>query len=708
MSAVLQLSPSNNNSNYFNREFSWLEFNKRVMHQAIDEVNPLLERVKFLAISASNIDEFCMVRQAYLLHEYKINSQTKTPDGLTIEEQVLEVQIRTKELVDGQYKIWSKLSKELEKNGINLIKRKDFDQQDSECVHKYFIDNLKHALTPFAIDAAHPFPHIHNLGCVVVLSLKSTIEKNKTFFAAVPLPTTLSRFVPVGNKYTTLDEAILCECEELFPNCMILQSATINIVRDTEIELLEDSGNFIMNFESLVKSRKVGDIIQIRVDKKIDQDMTQFLCKQFDIETDAIFNTNDMVKLADLMWLYKLDYPELKFAPYICAKSPVAKDFAGDIIGAIKANDFIIHHPYASFGTVIKFLEQAATDPKVVAIKQTLYRTGNESEIVNALITAAEAGKAVTVVMELKARFDEEANIKWARNLENAGAQVVFGLLGMKTHAKMSLVVRREKNKLVSYAHLSTGNYNSSTAGSYTDISYFTCKPDICNDVSAVFNYLTSYIKPTNLTQISASPVNIRSHLIELIDKEIEFAKQGKSGSIWIKANALVDTDLIDALYKASNAGVKINMVIRGICTLKPGIKGLSENIQVRSIIGRYLEHSRIYCFGNGGLLPAKNAKIFISSADWMRRNMDMRVEIMVPIMDEMVREQIMHKVMMSNLIDEKNSWELTSEGTYNKVTPKSSGFSSYDYFMSNPHLINEDGNITLFKKINAIREKAK
>lgn len=678
---------------FINRELSWLRFNTRVLDEARNRRNPLLEKIRFLSISSSNLDEFFMVRVAGLKSQVSHQVTSRSKDGLLPSEQLEEIALYANKLMKNQQKIWLNLKEQLKKEQIHILSQKDLSKSERQWLREYFMKRIFPVLSPIAVDPAHLFPFLPNLGLAVICELK----KKKGFeshLTIIPFPLKLERFIALpqkenGSQSFVLIEDIIALCSDVFfPERTINSSGLMRITRDSEIEIEEEAEDLVGQFESAVKQRRRGGVIRLEVNKTVPSHIRNILTKEFDVTAQDIIEHDALVDLTALSELY--DYcqeSKLKFEPYIERSPERVSDFGGDCFAAIAKKDFVVHHPYETFDVVVNFLHQAARDPDVIAIKQTLYRTSKDSPIVKALIEAAEAGKSVTVMVELKARFDEEANIRWARDLERVGAQVVFGVLKLKTHAKVSLVVRRENGHLQSYAHFGTGNYHPVTARTYVDLSYFTCDDALCADAAYLFNFLTGYSYTDAYQKLIVSPFALRDKLVSLIDQEIAFATAGKPASIWVKLNALIDPIIIDKLYQASQVGVKIDLVVRGICGLRPGIKGLSENITVKSIVGRFLEHARIVCFGNGEALPSRNAKVFISSADWMRRNFEKRIEVMVPIENPTVHEQIMGQIMLANLKDRTNGWLLNSEGEYTRIKSTNNDFSAHHYFMTNPSL---------------------
>ncbi len=675
---------------FINRELSWLAFNTRVLEEAQNPHNPLLERLKFLSISASNLDEFTMVRIAGLKDQVEHGVHTPSADGLAPKKQLEQISVAVEKLVVGQQECWLTLRQELEDEGITVVTPKQLGPKDKQWLRDYFTANIFPLLTPIAVDPAHPFPFIPNLGLVQVLELTAPRSK-KRMTALIPFPSSQARFIRIDagkpNRFMLLEDMISLFFDALFPNYGLHAAALFRIVRDSEVEIAEEAEDLMRNMDIAVKKRRLGRIVNIKTTRGASAKFRSFMLEHMDADTEDLTEVDGIVGLAQVAELAELPRPELRYPVFKVRFPERVNDHAGDCFAAIHAKDLVVHHPYESFDVVVQFLRQAAADPNVVSIKQTLYRTSRDSPIVKALIEAAERGKSVTALVELKARFDEEANIRWARDMERAGVQVVYGFVHMKTHAKISLVARREHGTLRSYAHFGTGNYHPATAKVYTDLSFFTADPALCEDAAYVFNYITGYAKPTKFKKMSVAPLTLRRKLLRLIGEEIAHAQAGRPASIWGKMNSLIDEDLIDALYAASQAGVQIDLVVRGICGLKPGIPGFSDNIRVRSLIGRFLEHARIYCFGNGHPMPSPNTKVYIASADWMARNMDRRVEIMVPIENATVHRQVLEQIMVANLKDDKQSWTLNSDGTYDRLPWRADGFSAHDYFITNPSL---------------------
>lgn len=687
-SPLVELPPSllHDRRFLFNRELSWIEFNRRVLEEAAEASHPLLERLKFLAIFSTNLDEFFMIRVSGLKEQIEEDILELSPDGMTPQEQLREIRERLLPILDEQSRLLrEEVMPALALEGITILPYSALSKEEKRRADIYFTENVFPVLTPQAVDASHPFPYISNLslnlGIVLMPDGGKKSRPNDARFARIKLPSNVTRLIPVnaeGTRFTLLGELIKANLQPLFPGMRILESHLFRVTRDADIELREDeAGDLLRTMERELRRRRFSDAVRLEISASMPEETARFLTEKLEIEDGDVYRIDGFLNVPDMMQLYGINRPDLKDRP-LHPVAPKAFRQHKSVFDAIREQDVLVHHPYTNFNSVTDFIKAAAEDPDVQAIKICLYRTGKNSPIVQALMRASENDKQVAALIELKARFDEENNIEWARRLEAEGVHVVYGVSGLKTHSKLALVIRREGGKLRRYVHVATGNYNPSTARTYTDIGLLTANEEIGADATDIFNYLTGYSNQKEFRNLLVAPVSLRGRMLELIRREAENARAGKPAGIIAKMNSITDVDMTQALYEAAQAGVSIDLIIRGICVLRPGVEGLSENIRVRSIVGRFLEHSRVFYFENGG-----NEEIYIGSADWMQRNLDRRVETVAPVLAPKLKRYLKEELLVAYLRDTAKSRILKSDGSHERILPEEGAepFSAQEFF---------------------------
>ncbi len=680
---------------YLNRELSWLSFEDRIHEEVTRTTLPLLERLRFLSIASSNLDEFFMVRVAGIRNQVQQSVQKVSIDGQTPMQQLQKIRMKTAQLYEQQQQMWFDLQAALNSENIHIVKPCDLSDDEQQWVTDWFTNEVFASLTPLAIDSLRPFPNVVNDGLVVVCDLINTADHSQ-MMALVPIPLGLNRFVHIhradGDYFVAVEDIIVAHMDILFSGFTLNGHGIFHIVRDTGLEMKDEADDLVGGFTESLRQRAYGQVVRLFILEGMPPQVQKFITKKLKVQDIQVYTAKHLLDISDIGELTKIDRPDLVFAPANIRFPSLIREMENDYFAAIARSDFIVHHPYETFDVVVDFLAQAAADPQVVAIKQTLYRTSDDSPIVRALCEAAQQGKSVTAVIEIKARFNEEANLKLAKQLEQSGAQVIYGFVKTKIHAKLSMAIRQEKGGLKSYCHIGTGNYHPSNAKVYTDFSVFSCDPMVTRDVAKVFNFVTGYAMPKGLESLAVSPYGIQNMLLECIDGEIDNAKHGRPAHIWIKINNLVSPIIINKLYEASCAGVHIELLVRSICCLRPGVQGMSENITVRSVVGRFLEHSRMYCFGNGNSIPHKKNILYVSSADLMPRNLERRIEVAMPITAKSVRNQLLNQVIYAYKKDTEQSWFMQADGTYMRNLNAKNPFSAQYFFMTKESLSGTSG----------------